>query len=75
MKMIVGAFNNYDIELLSNKIFCDYLLRTLSQFALKLKKFKKKFEKFQKKIRKISKLRFGCTFRLKSKSQKNHFEK
>ena len=47
--MIVDAFNNYDIELLSNKIFCDYLLRTLSQFASKLKKFEKNSKKNFKK--------------------------
>ena len=50
MKMIFGAFNNYDIELLSYKIFCDYLLRTLSQFALQLKKFEKHVKKVKNKI-------------------------
>ena len=49
MKMIFGAFNNYDIELPSYKIFCDYLLRTLSQFALKLKNFEKNSKKNFKK--------------------------
>ena len=50
MKMIVGAFNNYDIELLSNKKFCDFLSRTLSQFDLKLKNFEKNSKKFSKKV-------------------------
>ena len=49
MKSIFGVFNEYDIEPFSNKKVSDYLVRTLSQFALKLKNAQKISSIFSKK--------------------------
>ena len=45
MKIIFGAFDNLDIELLSHKKFCHHLLYMLSQISLKVKIVKKNCEK------------------------------